>query len=132
MNLQETLAVVDAKSQVLATLEGYVAHCNADYAKWAKVIDTAHEVTGEDPVRLEMYKKFADGWEFKVGRKWIKVVKTSCGQKSVHSFICIEAHGKFKIGDIAKPASWHQPAKNFARGNVLTGDLSRVCWTGAL
>lgn len=56
---------------------------------------------------------------FDRGRKFIKVVKTSYGQKSVHGFICIVAHDQWKVGDILKAASWSQPAKNFARGNVF-------------
>jgi hypothetical protein len=44
----------------------------------------------------------------------------------------LDDDGKFKRGDILKAASWKAPAKNFSRGNVLTGTLNRITWTGAL
>jgi hypothetical protein len=69
---------------------------------------------------------------FERGRKFIKVVNSSWGSKSVHSFICIQPHGKFQFGDILKAATWHQPAKNFARGNVLeVSSYNNHRWTGA-
>jgi hypothetical protein len=69
---------------------------------------------------------------FERGRKFIKVVKSSWGSTSVHSFICIVPHDQWKFGDILKAASWAQPAKNFARGNVLNpSSYSNHRWTGA-
>jgi hypothetical protein len=69
---------------------------------------------------------------FDRGRKFIKVVTESYGSKSVHSFICIQPHGKFQFGDILKAATWAQPAKNFARGNVLDPkSYAHHSWTGA-
>ena len=58
--------------------------------------------------------------EFKRGSKFLKVISAhNDGHRSVHSFICVKAHDKFKFGDILKAAGWAQPAKNFARGSVL-------------
>jgi hypothetical protein len=93
----------------------YADHLKADYNKWNQdVSDAKFDVT------------------FERGRKFIKVVKTSWGSRSVHSFICIQPHGKFQFGDILKAASWVQPAKNFARGNVLDpSSYSNHKWTGA-
>ena len=69
---------------------------------------------------------------FDRGRKFLKVVHTSWGSRSVHSFICIKEHDGWKYGDILKAASWAQPAKNFARGNVLnTEAYKNHRWTGA-
>ena len=69
---------------------------------------------------------------FDRGRKFIKVVTQSYGSKSVHSFICIQSDGKFQFGDILKAATWAQPAKNFARGNVLDPkSYAHHRWTGA-
>jgi hypothetical protein len=72
------------------------------------------------------------GVTFQRGRKFMKVVMSSWGSRSVHSFICIQPHGKFQFGDILKAASWAAPAKNFARGNVLdTNSYTNHRWTGA-
>ncbi len=69
------------------------------------------------------YNKSGSDGEYQIsfdrGRKFLKVVSTSWGSKHVHSFICVKEHGTWKYGDILKAASWAQPAKNFARGNVL-------------
>ena len=62
------------------------------------------------------------------GSKFIKVITN----RSVHSFVCIKAHDKWKVGDVLKAASWAQPAKNFVRGNVLSQTyINPVRWTGA-
>ena len=93
----------------------YADHLKADYTKWNRdLCDNKFDVT------------------FERGRKFIKVVKTSWGSRSVHSFICIQPHGKFQFGDILKAAGWAAPAKNFARGNVLNPkSYANHKWTGA-
>ena len=93
----------------------YADHLKADYTKWNRdLCDNKFDVT------------------FERGRKFIKVVKTSWGSRSVHSFICIQPHGKFQFGDILKAAGWAAPAKNFARGNVLDPkSYANHKWTGA-
>lgn len=68
--------------------------------------------------------------EIQRGSKFYKIVNVDRNYRSVHSFVVRVAHGKFKVGDILKPASWRAPAKNFPRGNVLTGDMKRVHWSG--
>jgi hypothetical protein len=93
----------------------YADHLKADYSKWNRdLCDAKFDVT------------------FERGRKFIKVVKTSWGSRSVHSFICIQPHGTFQFGDILKAAGWAAPAKNFARGNVLNPkSYANHKWTGA-
>lgn len=70
--------------------------------------------------------------EFHPGRKFVKVVKVSHNQfRSVHSFICILDHDKWKVGDILKAATWKQPAKNYTRANVFNkNSFADVIWTG--
>lgn len=61
-------------------------------------------------------------WWFEVSQKFVKVVKGRKSDKfdvSVHCFIQISDDGKWKAGDIFKPASWKGPKKNFTRGNVF-------------
>ena len=75
-----------------------------------------------------MIEEFDAGCVYEIRRKFIKVITGN----SVHSFIMLDDEGKFKRGDILMASSWNAPAKNFARGNVLTGKFERrVSWTGA-
>jgi hypothetical protein len=99
-----------AKSQVMPehdldiALTMYADHLKADYERISP---------------KKMYPESRFDITFDRGRKFIKVVKSSYGSRSVHSFICIVPHDQWKFGDILKAAGWSAPAKNFARGNVL-------------
>jgi len=110
-------------SDLEAALQQYIAHIKADYAGWGE----------RTAIREVMIQEFNAGVVFEIHKKFIKVMtgRTGAGA-SVHSFIVLKDDGKFKRGDILKAASWRAPAKNFARGNVLTGKFERrVSWTGA-
>jgi len=76
-------------------------------------------------------KDQVDKWEnlFRVetGKKYIRVVR----ENGVFCFIVREDSGKFKKGDILKAAGYRAPARNSARGNVLTGNYA-IQWTGPL
>jgi hypothetical protein len=112
-------------SDMEAAIQKYLAHVKADYAGW-------HRPRGNDSIRDEMVREFDKGISYEIHRKFIKVITGQAGgNTSVHSFIILNDDGKFKRGDILMAASWKAPAKNFARGNVLVGTLSRVTWTGA-
>ena len=81
-------------------------------------------------VKNKMWKEYADGFSSTTGKKFIKVVNKG----SVKAFIYMvnkSACGRFKMGDILKPAGWRAPALNSARGNVLEGSYN-IQWTGPL
>ena len=113
-------------SDMEAAIQKYLDHVKADYAGW-------HRPRGNDSIRDEMVREFDKGISYEIHRKFIKVITGQAGgNTSVHSFIMLNDDAQFKRGDILKAASWKAPAKNFARGNVLSGKLDRVRWTGAL
>ncbi len=94
----------------------YADHLKKDYGRYSP---------------KEKYPEAKFDVTFDRGRKFLKVVKTCYGSKSVHSFICVQAHDQWKVGDILKAASWAQPAKNFVRGNVLNpSSYSHHRWSG--
>ena len=66
---------------------------------------------------------------FEVGRKYVHVIMQD-NQRSSHSWIMMADDKKFKKGDILMSASWRGPARNFKRGNVLTGDYQHIRWCG--
>lgn len=74
-------------------------------------------------------------FHYESGRKYIHVImhhvgQFSMNQRSSHSWILIKDDKQFKQGDILKSASWKAPARNFKRGNVLTGDFKQIKWAG--
>lgn len=80
-----------------------------------------------DPVRSQMVEEFNNSLSVEEGSKYLKIVQRG----SVWGFIVkTDSDKKFKRGDILKAAGWATPARNQARGNILTGDLSWVRWTG--
>jgi hypothetical protein len=64
------------------------------------------------------------------GRKYLHIVMED-NQRSSHSWVMLVDDKKFKRGDILKSASWNAPARNFKRGNVLTGEFKHIRWCGA-
>jgi len=51
------------------------------------------------------------------GRRYVRIVRHDLGpSRSAHCFI------DRTNGDVLKAASWKAPAKNFARGNIYTGN----------
>lgn len=76
----------------------------------------------------QMRKAFAEGIEFRQGRKYLKVLK----ERSVWGFIVVDENDKmFQVGDILKAASWNAPARNKARANLFQPEtFENVFWTG--
>lgn len=103
----------------------YLDHIRADYAKRNSYLDM------NNPIRIEMTKKFNTSLSYEVGHKYIKIIKRhDTDNISVHSFIVNDLNGKFPLGSILKAATWKAPATNFSRGCVLTEDFNSVRWTG--
>jgi len=65
---------------------------------------------------------------YESGKKYVKIISQDHygNARSSHSYVVIGDQGKFKHGDILKSASWKAPAKNFSRGNVLTGQFEHI------
>ena len=65
-------------------------------------------------------------YEYKVSRKYIKVIMNSGNQRSVWGFINKSEWTKssgitFKCGDVLMSAGWNTPALNAPRGNLFDG-----------
>lgn len=113
----------------MMNLSAYLDHIRADYCKSWLLKHAADPVAIK--VRKEMADNFCSSLSIDTGSKYIKVCTGHPGHgRSVHSFILIKDDAKFKAGDILKPVSWAAPARNFARGNILTGNFAQVTWTG--
>jgi hypothetical protein len=72
---------------------------------------------------------------YEIGRKYVHIIMQDTGentfkQRSSHSWVMINDDKKFKQGEILKSASWNAPARNFGRGNVLTGEFKNIRWCG--
>lgn len=93
-----------------ADLQAYIDYISADYEKW-----TSHTPNDESKFTVS----------FEPGSKYLRVVTTSWGSRSAHTFIDVD-------GNIWKSASWKSPAKNFTRGNIIARDFSKIRWTGAV
>lgn len=111
-------------AQFAAAADSLLNHIRADYAQWSS--QGASDDAIKARIRQEMTDRFNSSLSLEVGSKYVKVVSNG----GAHSFIVLKA-GKFPVGTILKAASWKTPATNFSRGNILTGDLKNVSWTGA-
>ena len=99
-------------------------HMRNDYIGWSR--SGGRDIS--EQILSDSEKRYCDGLHYTVGQKYIKVISES---GSVSGFIVnTENDKKFALGDILKPAGWRGPAKNFARGNILERNFSRLRWTG--
>ena len=113
-------------SNVEKGVEAMLDHMRNDYVGWSRsgFRDISEEILSDSE------KRYCDGLHYTVGQKYIKVISEA---GSVSGFIVnTENDKKFALGDILKPAGWRGPAKNFARGNILERNFSRLRWTGPL
>ena len=97
-------------------IENYLNVIKADYARWRDIMGYNNQAAID---------QFNASVRVDEGKAYLKVIKDG----SVHSFIVKADSGKFKAGDVLKAASFKAPAKNFARGNIITGELSQISWS---
>ena len=117
------MILVDKKTDKLGSgIVNMIQGAKDDYIKMTT--SGGRELTGYS-------KEQVDNWEnsfrLETGQKFIRVVR----ENGVFAFIVKQDDGRFKKGDILKPAGYRAPAKNSARGNVLSGDYY-IQWTGPL
>tara|TARA_X000000368_G_scaffold210555_1_gene166341 strand:+ start:26857 stop:27213 length:357 start_codon:yes stop_codon:yes gene_type:complete len=115
------MITVNVKAETLK--EGIMNMTNAMVEDYTKNFGASDN----NEVREKMCKEYATGFSIKTGKKFIKVVNNG----GVKAFISMIDFGRFKMGDILKPAGWQAPALNQARGNVLSGNYA-INWTGPL
>jgi hypothetical protein len=129
------MSIVKKHMEVKTGMSNLMTHMINDYNGWSMRGRTVESDTEEfirvTNIRERMEKEFADGIDYDVNKKYIKVFTKSGGSKSVACFVVItETDKKFRFGDILKPAGWATPARNFARGNILENDFRGLRWTG--
>ena len=78
------------------------------------------------PNNEEFVDDFREGFDIEVGRKYVKILHKG----AAWAFIVKADDGKFKAGDVLKPASYAAPARNAARGNVIDKHFPALQWTG--
>ena len=118
-------------------IENVLEAMREDYKKWTMMTRKVHQNVDDFnraiDIREEMTENYCNGLEVTEGSRYWKITGTSGSgaQRSVKGFICKAGDKKFLEGDMLKPAGWAAPARNFARGNVLTGKgVKMVRWTG--
>ena len=114
------------------------AKINADYCKF--VANSLSQIDSDYNRQKDRIRDFNSELQFSIGKKYIKITTGTVSKgRSVWGFIVMEDTARaeslrtgdlFLKGDILKAASWAQPAKNYARGNILNGDY-KVQWNGA-
>ena len=96
-----------------------------DYCRWSRAGSS-----GSSEIKTEMEEDYCNGLTVTEGSRYYKIVSETRGSKSVQGFVVKAGDKKFREGDMLKAAGWAAPARNFARGNVLDGDLHGARWTG--
>lgn len=99
-----------------------------DYKRWNR-----RGFCEREDIRTEMEENYCSGLMVEENRRYWKITSTngSGSQISVAGFIAKAGDKKFREGDMLKAAGWAAPARNFARGNVLSGKgVDSVKWTG--
>ena len=100
-----------------------------DYKRWTYAAKGRGSFSNSD-IEKEMTEEYCNGLEVTEGSRYWKIISDKRGSRSVCGFIVKAGDKKFREGDMLKPAGWAAPARNFARGKVLDGDLHGARWTG--
>tara|TARA_Y100001972_G_scaffold111716_1_gene144787 strand:+ start:26577 stop:26963 length:387 start_codon:yes stop_codon:yes gene_type:complete len=119
--------MTNIQKQLDIGVNNLIDYCIEDYRNWS---------TANNTKELSDYcvKEIDRGLGLKAvkGSKYIKIIRALSNgmQESVWGFIVAsEKDKKFQVGDILMAAGWRGPARNKARGNVLTGNFGSR-WTG--
>ncbi len=99
-------------------LQNYLNHIATRYAEF-------HNRMGFSGSSANSIERFNESLRIDEGKAYYKIIKDG----SVHSFIVKQDNKQFKQGDVLKAASWKAPAKNFARGNIISDDLTNIDWS---
>ena len=115
------MITVDKKADKLGSgIVNMIQGAKDDYIKMSTM--GGKELTGYSKEQVDNWS-----WTLNDGQRYIRVLR----DRGVFAFVVKEDSGKFKKGDILKAAGYRAPAKNSARGNVLTGNYN-IQWTGPL
>ena len=101
-----------------------------DYKRWSNNCARHESSAHYSKIKNEMEEDYCNGLEVSEGSRYWKITSGRRNQRSVSGFIVKAGDKKFREGDMLKAAGWAAPARNFARGNVLDGDLHGARWTG--
>ena len=96
--------------------------------KTAMIEDYVGFMPPKDEIRKKMCAEYADTYDIRYGKKYIKIV---C-KDSVAAFVVgVDNDKVFKQGANLNRAGYNAPARNAARGNILDGGYP-INWTGPL
>ncbi|MBT6072487.1 MAG: hypothetical protein HOH07_03465 [Euryarchaeota archaeon] len=105
-----------------------VENIKTDYYRWTKQSSGSSPAGELGSINQKMIGEFNEGIDYKVGKKYVKVMT----QNSVWGFVVnVDDDKMFRKGDILKAAGYNAPARNKPRGNILDGGY-QIRWTGPL
>ena len=123
------MSIVKKHKEVTTGMTNLMNHMSNDYNSWSR--SGTEKRTDVAKIKVEMEKEYANGLDYEVNTKYIKVISSTRSNRSVCCFVVItENDKKFRFGDVLKPAGWGTPARNFARGNILENNFCGLKWTG--
>jgi len=123
------MSIVKTHKEVTTGMTNLMNHMSNDYNSWSR--SGTEKRTDVAKIKVEMEKEYAEGLDYEINKKYIKVTSSTRSNKSVCCFVVItETDKKFRFGDILKPAGYGTPVRNFSRGNILENNFRGLRWTG--